>query len=232
MKYKTTLLIDADDTLWENNRFFEKEILAFVSLMKKEGLMPGRIEEVFREREIDNVKHYGYGSTSFMKSMLEVYREACSIEKRPVEDWLVEWINGAGDRTRSYPIIFLPGVEEALPTLYEKNNLILLTKGYEEEQRAKVKRSGLSCYFIHVKVVPEKDENTYRSIIRDFELDPEHTWMIGNSPKSDINPAKKAGLGTVLIPYHSTWAHEVDEIYENGRETVVLNDFGGLVGLF
>lgn len=232
MNHKRTLLIDADDTLWENNRFFEREILAYVSLMKKEGMIPDRIEEVLREREISNVKYYGYGSKSFTKSMLEVYEEACSIEKRPVENQLIEWINRAGERTRNYPITFLPGVEKTLPVLYEKNNLILLTKGYEDEQTGKIRRSGLSRYFQHIRVVPEKDEITYRGVIGDLSLEPEHTWMIGNSPKSDINPAKKAGLGTVLIPYHSTWANEKDEIFENGRKTVILEDFSDLVELF
>ncbi|MCD4785066.1 MAG: HAD family hydrolase [Candidatus Eremiobacteraeota bacterium] len=232
MNHKRTLLIDADDTLWENNRFFEGEILAFVALMKKEGLIPDRIEKVLREREIANVKYYGYGSRSFTKTMLEVYKEACSIEKRPVENRLIELISGAGERTGNYPITLLPGVEKTLPVLRGKNNLILLTKGHEKEQLGKIKRSGVSHYFQHIRVVPEKNESIYRSVIEDFGLDPEHTWMIGNSPKSDINPAKKAGMGTVLIPYHTTWAHEKDEIFENGRETVVLEDFSGLVGLF
>ena len=35
--------------------------------------------------------------------------------------------------------------------------------------------------------------------------------MIGNSPKSDINPALAAGLHAVFIPHDSTWVleHEV-----------------------
>jgi putative hydrolase of the HAD superfamily len=56
--------------------------------------------------------------------------------------------------------------------------------------------------------------------------------MIGNSPRSDINPAKAAGLGTVFIPYHTTWEHEMEEISPTGGETLVLEQFGELVRYF
>ncbi len=49
-------------------------------------------------------------------------------------------------------------------------------------------------------------------------FDPERTWMIGNSPKSDINPALEAGLRAVFIPYAHTWTLEREEIRPvNGR---------------
>ena len=61
---------------------------------------------------------------------------------------------------------------------------------------------------------------------------PDATWMIGNSPRSDINPAKAAGLRTVFIPYHTTWQHEIEEISPNGAETIVLERFAELAGHF
>jgi putative hydrolase of the HAD superfamily len=56
--------------------------------------------------------------------------------------------------------------------------------------------------------------------------------MIGNSPRSDINAAKVAGLRTVFIPYHTTWQHELEEISPNGSETLMLENFGQLADHF
>jgi putative hydrolase of the HAD superfamily len=56
--------------------------------------------------------------------------------------------------------------------------------------------------------------------------------MIGNSPRSDINSAKAAGLLTAFIPYHTTWQHEIEEISTDGPETLVLENFGELAQHF
>ena len=56
--------------------------------------------------------------------------------------------------------------------------------------------------------------------------------MIGNSPRSDINPARAAGLRTVFIPYHTTWQHEIEEISSTGENTVVIQSFAQLQELF
>jgi len=39
-----------------------------------------------------------------------------------------------------------------------------------------------------------------------------HGWMVGNSPRSDINPALEAGLNAVFIPHPATWELEHDEV--------------------
>jgi putative hydrolase of the HAD superfamily len=70
----------------------------------------------------------------------------------------------------------------------------------------------LKSYFDAIEVVPEKDEAIYRRIAAKYELVPDTTWMVGNSPKSDINPALAAGLNAVFVPHGQTWILEHDEI--------------------
>jgi putative hydrolase of the HAD superfamily len=36
--------------------------------------------------------------------------------------------------------------------------------------------------------------------------------MVGNSPKSDVNPALAAGLNAVFVPHDTTWVLEHEEI--------------------
>ncbi len=85
-------------------------------------------------------------------------------------------------------IELLEGVAETLPILASRHKLILMTKGNQVEQIDKLARSGLRDYFTAVEVPREKDPDAYRDVCSKYELAPHTTWMIGNSPKSDINP--------------------------------------------
>ena len=75
-----------------------------------------------------------------------------------------------------------------------------------------MERSGLKEYFAAVEIVSEKNVPTYRSVISKYGLHPDASWMIGNSPKSDINPALAAGLNAVFVPHGATWVLEHEEV--------------------
>jgi putative hydrolase of the HAD superfamily len=111
-----------------------------------------------------------------------------------------------------HPIEVIPGVEETLEYLCERHSLTLFTKGDPEEQKLKLDRSGLAVFFGHTAIVKEKDAPTYAALIRERRLDPETTWMIGNSPKSDVNPALEAGIHAVFVPHERTWTLERAEL--------------------
>jgi putative hydrolase of the HAD superfamily len=232
MREKITLLIDADDTLWHNNIFYEQAIENFVNIMEKVGLCRIEIEEKMRIREMENVKHHGYGSVCFTITMLEVYREACESYGIPKCEILTSEIEENGKLTRDYDIELLPGVMDTLPILAEKFRLIIVTKGCHDEQMSKIKRSGIKGHFDEIIVVKEKKPEVYKSILEKNQLVPENTWMIGNSIRSDINPAKTCGIKTAYIPYHATWEFENEELSNHGHETVILKDFSEIVELF
>jgi len=224
MPANRTLLIDADDTLWENNIYFERVITEFVAALGRQGHGAERVDQLLWETEQRNVKVTGYGSQAFCQSLHEVTRQLGAPELEP---WIQEQENWIFHR----PIELLPGVRETLPRLQAANHLILLTKGREEEQLAKLDRSGLAPFFHATEVVFEKSVETYRDMVAKHHLSPAQTWMIGNSPRSDINPARAAGLGTVFIPYHTTWQHELEEITPDGG-TILLENFGQLIHHF
>lgn len=204
MSTARTLLIDADDTLWENNIYFERVAADFVAALARRGIDPRRVGEILWETEQRNIKTTGYGSNAFCQSLHEVARE---MDVADLEPWIVEQENWIFN----HPIELMPGVRETLPLLHAKHHLILLTKGRAEEQAGKLARSGLEEFFHEIEIVFEKSVETYRTIVGRHRLAPDSTWMIGNSPRSDINPATLAGLRTVFIPYHTTWQHEIEE---------------------
>jgi putative hydrolase of the HAD superfamily len=108
----------------------------------------------------------------------------------------------------------------------------LFTKGDKEEQRLKIDRSGLATYFRHTAVVKEKDTAAYRRLASERGFDPERTWMIGNSPKSDINPALAAGLKAVYVPHPRTWTLEHEEIPETHPRLLVVRQIRELTTYF
>jgi putative hydrolase of the HAD superfamily len=224
MSTTRTLLIDADDTLWENSIYFERVIAPFVAALANRGHAPERVDQLLWETEQRNVKVTGYGSQAFCQSLHEVAHALGVPELEP-------WIQKRESSILHHSIELLAGVQETLPLLQATNHLILLTKGREEEQLGKLARSGLAPFFHVTEVVFEKSVETYREMIAKHRLTPGQTWMIGNSPRSDINPARAAGLGTVFIPYHTTWQHELEEIAPDGG-TILLENFGQLVHHF
>jgi putative hydrolase of the HAD superfamily len=70
---RQTLLIDADDTLWENNIFFEKSIDHFITQLEHLGYTREYIRHILNETEKRNIRQHGYGVRSFRRSLEETY---------------------------------------------------------------------------------------------------------------------------------------------------------------
>jgi putative hydrolase of the HAD superfamily len=122
----------------------------------------------------------------------------------------------------------MPGVEQTLEYLASKYELTICTKGHFEEQKLKIDRSGLQRFFVHSEIVREKTADAYRSLAQARRFDGARTWMIGNSPKSDINPALEAGLNAVYIPHPRTWILERAEIRDVPGRLLRLDRFEAL----
>jgi putative hydrolase of the HAD superfamily len=216
------LLIDADDTLWENNIYFEQATHAFIAFLNHSRLTPEEVRAVLDEVE----RLMGYGSANFTRSLFETYRR---LAEKDLQDEDIQQIQQFGEQIRSHPLQLLDGVKETLDYLSPQHDLILLTKGDLEEQRLKVERSEIEQYFRQVIIVHEKDVATYHRVTRELHLDPQHTWMVGNSPRSDINPALAAGLNAVYIPHPHTWRLEHEEVQNIGEgQLLTLSAFAEL----
>ena len=219
------LLIDGDDTLWENNVYFEQAIEAFIDFLAHSSMSRGQVRAALDEVERINVRVHGYGSASFTRNLRQTYERLAEHELRP-ED--IDHVVQLGQRIASQPLQLLPEVAETVGDLASRHDLMLVTKGHPEEQRLKIDRSGLEPFFTATAVVHEKTEETYRAIVQDRQLDPARTWMIGNSPRSDINPALAAGLNAVFIPHEHTWRLEKEEIVHADGRLLTLRAFGEL----
>ncbi|MBV8550809.1 MAG: HAD family hydrolase [Acidobacteriaceae bacterium] len=206
------LIFDADDTLWENNIYFESAFDQFCEYLSHSSMSPTEIRGVLDEIEIANSKIHGYGSRSFARNLAACYQHVSERDISPGDlAAVMEFAHAILER----PLELLEGVAETVAHLSGRHELTIFTKGDPEEQQAKIDRSGLAPFFEHAEIVREKNEQAYRRLAEDRRFRLEHTWMIGNSPRSDINPALAAGLSAVYVPHPRTWALEHEKVPES-----------------
>jgi len=226
-----TLLIDADDTLWQNNIYFERAIAAFIGYLNHHTYSPIEVREALNTAERESILSHGYGLHSFTHSLITCF-ERLSPHDMTQEDR--ERIRSFAQAIAEQEIELLPDVADTLAELSARHRLILMTKGNHAEQADKLARSGLAPLFAAVEIVAEKDPAAYKGVVARHELHPHTTWMIGNSPKSDINPALAAGLHAVHLFHPDTWVLEHAELdaAPDGQRLIELDAFAKLRDVF
>ncbi len=219
------LIVDADDTLWENNIYFERAFDDFIDFLNHSTLRPDEVRAVLDEIELINNKTHGYGSKNFARNLGLCYERLVEREIGPGD---LPAIMAFAERIIQHPLELMEGVPATLEYLAARHHLTLFTKGHPEEQKLKIDRSGLGIYFGHTAIVKEKDIESYATLIREREMDPAQTWMIGNSPKSDVNPALAAGLNAVYVPHERTWHLEKTDLRSGVGKLLILEKFSDL----
>jgi len=226
-----TLLFDADDTLWENNIYFERAIAAFISYLDHRVHTNEEVREHLNLCERATIAEHGYGLQSFRRSLVACFEQLTDTEITPEKHARIVAFT---ESISMAEIELLPNVAETLEDLSQRHRCILVTKGNVEEQTDKLERSGLKPFFSAVEVLPEKKEDAYRELVSRHVCDAGTTWMIGNSPRSDVNPALAAGLNAIFVPHDFTWVleHEVVDIPPDGQTLLELPSFADLLKHF
>ena len=206
------LIFDADDTLWENNIYFEDAFDQFCAYLAHSSLSPEEIRSILDDIEIANSKIHGYGSRNFARNLAACYEK---LSQHHISETDLNTVKDFAHAILEKPIELLPGVAETVEELSSRHELTIFTKGDPDEQRIKIDRSGLATHFVHAAIVKEKNQAAYHALAEERAFRPERTWMIGNSPKSDINPALAAGLSAVFVPHPRTWSLEREAVPES-----------------
>ncbi len=225
MAERQHLIFDADDTLWENNVYFEQAFDEFVEFLAHSALTPAEVRNVLDQIELVNREIHGYGALNFGRNLRQCYRR---LAEREISAGDLDRVMSFAERILEQPLEPIEGVPETIQHLAGRHELILFTKGHPEEQAYKIEVSGLAPHFRHTAIVKEKDASSFRALVEECGLARERTWMVGNSPRSDINPALEIGLGAVYIPHARTWSLETEEIRNGGGRLLVLEKFADL----
>ena len=230
MKDKVKVIIfDADDTLWDNQTYFDRAEDVFTEELKEYGTAEELSEELYKT-ESANMPILGYGAKAVCISMMETALRV-SDSKVPGEN--LSRILLSAKSLLSLPATPLPGVARTLDALDKtaRYRLILMTKGDMLDQQNKIKRSGLDKYFYRVIVVTKKGIKEYLDICNVEQVAPSQIAVVGNSFKSDIQPIIEIGGYGIHIPFHTMWRHEVTEEFEHPNITR-LDSFEELTKIF
>ena len=205
---------DADDTLWVNEPFFQEVEKEYVSLLEDYGSADDISQALFAT-EMKNLNIYGYGAKGFTLSMIET---ALEVSGNRLAQVVIARILELGKSLLNMPIELIDGIEDTLSYLKQKYFLVLATKGDITDQQNKLERSGLVCYFHHIEIMGEKNEDGYARLFSRLNVKPEQFLMVGNSVKSDILPVLNLKAQAIHVPFHTTWEHERMSISgENSR---------------
>src|SRR5260370_7413091 len=219
------LIVDADDTLWENNIYFERAFEEFTDFLAHSSMQPDEIRAALDKIERANAKSHGYGTKNFGRNLSECYQRLC---EREVCDGDLVTVMSFAERILECPMKLIDGVAETLEYLAPRHDLTLFTKGHPDEQKLKLDRSGLAVHFAHTPIVKKKASAPYAHLVAERGFDRGRAWMIGNSPKSDINPALECGLNAVFVPHARTWTLAREDIRQGPGKLIVIERFADL----
>lgn len=209
----STIFLDADDTLWENERYFRAAEADFTELLA-DYTSPDGVQQMLWEKQEENIPLFGYGSKTYMIGMTDAAMELCGGH---LPDKIYYGVKKIITDLAFHELEIIEGVEETLKALQGKYRLIVATKGDLPEQMGKFRSSGLERYFHHCEVMENKDEKNYLELAAKNDLDPSEILMIGNSVKSDIAPVVNIGGHAIHIPHEVVWVHEMMDMPESDR---------------
>lgn len=220
--------LDADDTLWVNEPIFQQTQEKLRELLSR-YIDPKQLDGRLYETERNNLRLFGYGVKGFVLSMIET---AVQLSDGKITGKEVRQIVDMGKAMLEHPVDLLDGVKEAVETLAQYYDLMVITKGDLFDQENKIARSGLADYFKRVEIVSEKDEATYQEVFSRNGIRLEEVLMVGNSLKSDVLPICKLGGKAIHIPFHTTWEHEkVEAHHANGYDYDEIRNLRQLIRL-
>ena len=223
----TTIGFDADDTLWDHEKYFVHSKTRFLELMAPYvDLMD--VEERLHETEIANVALYGFGVKSFTLSMIEA---ALAAGDGDLPSPVVGDILQIGREMLVHPVDPYPGVRETLEALKKTHKLLVVTRGDLIDQERKLAASGLLGYFEEIEIVSDKTRLVYDRIFTRHGNGPGRAMMIGNSMRADVVPAIEAGCFGVHIPSDYVWSMDLDDDPKDASRFRRLESIAGVVPL-
>jgi len=220
----TTIGLDADDTLWQNERLFRMTQGRFADLLSDFANRDQLMDRLLAA-ERRNLGHYGFGIKGFVLSMIET---AIEVTEERVPASVIGQLLAAGQEMLSHPIELMPHARHAVEALAPEYRILLITKGDLLDQERKLAQSGLGELFDGVEIVSDKTARRYDAIFARHGEGAERALMVGNSLRSDVLPAIEAGAWGIFVPHDLTWELEHAEVPKGHPRFAELQHLGEL----
>ncbi len=199
---------DGDDTLWHSEGYYRQAQVQFEAIVGNYvDLADARLHERLLAIERANIGLFGYGAKGMTLSMIEA---AVAVTGERISAADLHRIVGLGKAVMAHPVDLIDGIRAAVAEVARELPVVLVTKGDLFHQEHKVRASGLADLFQRIEIVSEKDPAAYARVLSEFGVQAGEFAMVGNSLRSDIEPVLRLGGWGVHMPYHVTWAHELE----------------------
>lgn len=210
------VIFDGDDTLWDTMPLYTDAKQQFFERMGGLGFSRQEVEQCFEEIDVRNVEQFGFSRNRFPSSMVQAYRELCQRHGQRVEPALESNYKQIGEEVFERPVTVFSEAKDVLSMLGREFLLVLATKGDSDIQLRRIEQSGLAQHFHYAYVLPQKAPADYTRIVSEQNLSLDASWSVGNSIRSDINPAIEIGLSGMDSSHNvGLRIGNADEIYES-----------------
>lgn len=225
------VLVDFDDTLVDTAPRFQNARRGLFSLLRSIGIA----EETANRLHHDLVdprmlKQFGLGPHRMEHSFRETYEVACREHDLEVIAELAEQCAALGRVVAGTPPL-LPGAIPALEKLKRHYRTVLYTQaGNADYQLGCIRDSGVFDILgvEAIRICERKTTGAFRATITELGVtDVSRVIMIGNSIRSDLNPALEAGARGILVDVADPW--EFDLVDPFSDDFIALPSFAAAV---
>lgn len=218
-----TILFDLDDTLIHCNKYFDAVLDQFADLVStwfaSYKLSIESIKQKQLEIDIAGVNLHGFSMDHFPRSLVETYRYYSDVLGRQKDQMEEEQLLTLGESVYNLQVEPYPDMVETLEKLQADGHLLYMyTGGVVAHQHKKIKSVQLDRYFgDRIFVRQHKTAEALEQILTENPFDRANTWMIGNSMRTDVMPALRAGIHCIHIPAFVEWEYNIIEVKETPR---------------
>ena len=207
------VLVDFDDTLVETAPAFHQSREALFARLWSEGFSE---EDAFRVHhdvvEPELLVLFGMGPFRLEPSFRDTYVRLCVEAEREPDPEVADECGALGKDFMGHPKL-LEGALEALKELSERVHTVIYSQAsHPEYQVGRMRDAGVTAVLSEeqIRITPKKTKEAFERAVAHFGIfRPEDTTMIGNSLRSDINPALEAGAQAILVEPYEMWAYDV-----------------------
>ncbi len=206
------VLVDFDDTLVETAPAFQNAREALFQQLAEEGFSR---EDSFRvhHMEVDPelLGNYGMGPFRMEPSFRETYLRLCKEKGRTPDPESTDRCGTLGRDFMGKPML-IEGSLEALERLAAQIPTVLFSQSAQVEyQMGRIRDAGVTRILDEgrIRITDRKTPETFQEALHHFGvLDSAQATMVGNSLRSDINPALTVGAGAILVEPYEMWHYD------------------------
>ena len=206
MNGKRAVIFDFDDTLVYTNEIFHAAREELYRLLAGAGCNRRQeIADYLNAADLANVAQRGYlAADCFPLAMRQTADYFL-----PQQPQVAAAAEAAGWAVYRQKPRLAPNVHQVLAALSRDFPLLLWSQAEAYVQQPRLEQSGLLPYFAVVEICRSKDAPGLQAFLCRNQADGAGSWLVGNSLRSDINPALQLGLQAVHIS-HPAWEYETE----------------------